>query len=246
DSTNYSCVYDALFTSLACVWAESPELWSQRLIDCNPLLGIWAMAMAQNSLEPERARNVVRMRLHSQDAADFPLGPRGVKLDALFMAIAEGRTYGSAKTYCEGCGYAIPGTIHTFGQYTEYVEADTSEWCNSAAMVSVPIRLPSTKLSYLRTPGNTETNATTHYEVNFPHHNGVTTLKLRGLIYHSQMEGHSIGHFTSVVIDAEGIMWYHDGITTKRTCINNGRFADVASPFTLHRRHNQRLSAAIY
>ncbi|KAJ7828417.1 hypothetical protein B0H13DRAFT_1656304, partial [Mycena leptocephala] len=29
DSTNYSCAYDALFTSLACVWAENPELWSQ-------------------------------------------------------------------------------------------------------------------------------------------------------------------------------------------------------------------------
>ncbi|KAJ7828418.1 hypothetical protein B0H13DRAFT_1656303 [Mycena leptocephala] len=83
-------------------------------------------------------------------------------------------------------------------------------------------------------------------ELNFPHRNGVTTLKLRGLIYHSQMEGHSIGHFTSVVVDAEGIMWYHDGITTKRTCINNGRFADVANPLTLHRRHDQRLSAAIY
>ncbi|KAJ7908618.1 hypothetical protein B0H13DRAFT_2496531 [Mycena leptocephala] len=186
DSTNYSCAYDALFTSLACVWAENPELWSQRLIDCNPLLGIWATAMAQNSLEPERARNVVRMRLHSQNAADFPLGPRGVKLDALFMAVAEGRTYGLAK--------------------------------------------PTAK----------------DVELNFPHRNGVTTLKLRGLIYHSQMEGHSIGHFTSVVVDAEGIMWYHDGITTKRTCINNGRFADVANPLTLHQRHGQRLSAAIY
>jgi hypothetical protein len=41
---------------------------------------------------------------------------------------------------------------------------------------------------------------------------------LRGLIYHLLMEH----HFTSVIVDAEGIMCYHDGITTGRTCINNG------------------------
>ncbi|KAJ7091584.1 hypothetical protein C8R44DRAFT_583657, partial [Mycena epipterygia] len=27
DSTNYSCAYDALFTPLACLWDENPEMW---------------------------------------------------------------------------------------------------------------------------------------------------------------------------------------------------------------------------
>jgi hypothetical protein len=46
---------------------------------------------------------------------------------------------------------------------------------------------------------------------------GTATLNLRGLIYHSLMEH----HFTSVIVNAEGIMCYHDGITTGRTCIEN-------------------------
>ncbi|KAJ7863255.1 hypothetical protein B0H13DRAFT_1638286 [Mycena leptocephala] len=64
----------------------------------------------------------------------------------------------------------------------------------------------------------------------------VNTLKLRELIYHSELARQVGSHFTSVVVDAAGNMWYHGGITTRRTCVNNGRLADVQeSLLTLHR-----------
>ncbi|KAJ6586594.1 hypothetical protein B0H10DRAFT_2095096 [Mycena sp. CBHHK59/15] len=67
-------------------------------------------------------------------------------------------------------------------------------------------------------------------------------MKLRGLIYHSQ----AASHFTSIVVDA-GSMWYHDGITTRRACVNNGRFADLRDLQSLHRRsHEEVLCAVIY
>ncbi|KAJ6517750.1 hypothetical protein DFH09DRAFT_940166 [Mycena vulgaris] len=72
--------------------------------------------------------------------------------------------------------------------------------------------------------------------------NSNVTLKLRGLIYHSEIAA----HFTSVVLDAEGLMWYHDGITTKRTCVNNGRYSVLRDLLTIHWRHEERLCAAIY
>ncbi|KAJ6540228.1 hypothetical protein B0H10DRAFT_2138382 [Mycena sp. CBHHK59/15] len=68
-------------------------------------------------------------------------------------------------------------------------------------------------------------------------------MKLRGLIYHSQ----AASHFTSIVVDAAGSMWYHDGITTRRACVNNGRFADLRDLQSLHRRsHEEVLCAVIY
>ncbi|KAJ7784228.1 hypothetical protein B0H16DRAFT_1296841 [Mycena metata] len=68
------------------------------------------------------------------------------------------------------------------------------------------------------------------------------TLRLRGLIYHSQMAK----HFTSVVMDAAGTMWYHDGITTRRNCVNTGKFKDLQDRRSLHRRGEQLLCAVIY
>jgi hypothetical protein len=35
-------------------------------------------------------------------------------------------------------------------------------------------------------------------------------MKLRGMIYHCDTS--TVGHFTSIVIDAGGKMWHHDGI----------------------------------
>jgi hypothetical protein len=43
-------------------------------------------------------------------------------------------------------------------------------------------------------------------------------LKVRGLIYHGNF------HFTSCIIGTDGIVWYHDGITTGSTCENVGDF----------------------
>jgi hypothetical protein len=74
----------------------------------------------------------------------------------------------------------------------------------------------------------------------------VETLNLRGLIYHSELAGQVGGHFTSVVVDAAKNMWYHDGMTTRRTSVNNGRLADVPDLLTLHSQNEQRLCAVIY
>ncbi|KAJ7939757.1 hypothetical protein B0H13DRAFT_1586961 [Mycena leptocephala] len=264
DSTNYSCGYDAFFTSLACLWRKDPDVWTHRLAECSPLLGLWATTMNQNILVPEEARNTVRRVLHLRNAADFPMGPRYIKLDALLAAVTDVRSYGSTVTSCDECGYRLPGFIQTFGQYINVwntnalrrkypngltllqwfqhqfdCQVDRCPQCTWNGMERKMRRLTTVHaIPSLMIIGINFNTLLLSEEIKF----GPATLKLRGLIYHSPMEH----HFTSVIVDAEGIMWYHDGITTRRTCINNGRFADVADPLTLHRRHDQRLSAAIY
>jgi len=41
-------------------------------------------------------------------------------------------------------------------------------------------------------------------------------LDIRGLIYHGDF------HFTSCIIGTDGMVWYHDGITTRNSCENEG------------------------
>src|ERR1700683_4818346 len=48
-------------------------------------------------------------------------------------------------------------------------------------------------------------------------------LYVRGLIYHEDF------HFTSRIIGTDGIVWYHDGITTGSSCENEGDFDKLSS-----------------
>ncbi|KIM78557.1 hypothetical protein PILCRDRAFT_75281, partial [Piloderma croceum F 1598] len=43
-------------------------------------------------------------------------------------------------------------------------------------------------------------------------------LDVRGLIYHGDF------HFTSRIIGTDGMVWYHDGMTTGSSCENEGDF----------------------
>ena len=48
-------------------------------------------------------------------------------------------------------------------------------------------------------------------------------LDVRGLIYHGDF------HFTSCIIGNDGIVWYHDGMTTGSSCENEGDFDKMSS-----------------
>jgi hypothetical protein len=48
-------------------------------------------------------------------------------------------------------------------------------------------------------------------------------LDVRGLIYHGDF------HFTSRIIGTDGIVWYHDGMTTGSSCENEGDFDKLSS-----------------
>jgi hypothetical protein len=69
------------------------------------------------------------------------------------------------------------------------------------------------------------------------------TLRLQGLIYHSQ----SALHFTCIVVDAGGGLWFHDGMTTRRSTSYMGNLHTIGDRRWLHRLDNdKKLAAAIY
>ncbi|KAJ7831365.1 hypothetical protein B0H13DRAFT_1915473 [Mycena leptocephala] len=232
DGTNYSCAYDAFFVPLACLWRDNPQLWTQRLADCSPLLGLWAIVMSDNREVPEEARDAVRMVLNFQNAADFPLGARGIKLDTLFTAVTDSRrSYGSAVTFCEECGYNLPGVIDTFGHYIDVYNTNVlrrrhpagptlSQWfqyhfdcevnqcpaCRSTGRQKKMRQLTTIREvpSLLILCININTLKLDPYLKFGQNDDNANTLKLRGLIYHSEIAGQVGGHFTSVAVDAGG------------------------------------------
>ncbi|KAJ7832810.1 hypothetical protein B0H13DRAFT_1654042 [Mycena leptocephala] len=270
NSTNYSCAYDALFTPLGEILQDNPEIWKERLTACSPLLGLWALSMAESPNIPENARDSVRRLLHFQDPVSFPLGPRNIKLDSLLTSMTDRRSYGKGYSYCEKCGYQRPGTIETLGQYIDISLprsiTDThpqgmlaQEWfdyhfdrpygrcpnCNNNQCAAYLRRV--TKITELPTfllLSISTKDILLEHKLSFKSDTQHKSLQLRGLIYHSAQEQ----HFTSVVVDKSGLFWYHDGMTTKSYCKRMINIKEIKDLRALHRigTNDEILAAAMY
>jgi hypothetical protein len=64
-------------------------------------------------------------------------------------------------------------------------------------------------------------------------------LGVMGLIYHGDF------HFTSHIIGTDGIVWYHDGMTTRSSCENEGDF-DKFSSRNLLKYKGKKLILVVY
>jgi hypothetical protein len=64
-------------------------------------------------------------------------------------------------------------------------------------------------------------------------------MHIRGLVYHGNF------HFTSRIIGTNGIVWYHDGMTTRSGCENEGDF-DKLSPRKLLKCKRKKLILVVY
>jgi hypothetical protein len=66
-----------------------------------------------------------------------------------------------------------------------------------------------------------------------------TTLHLKGLMYHGDY------HFTCQIINESGNIWFHDGMTTGRGTLKEGKFGSVGQP-NLKECRNKQLCLVIY
>jgi hypothetical protein len=64
-------------------------------------------------------------------------------------------------------------------------------------------------------------------------------LNVRGSIYHGDF------HFTSCIIGIDGIVWYHDGMTTGSSCEIEGDFNKFSSKELLKCKY-KRLISVVY
>jgi hypothetical protein len=64
-------------------------------------------------------------------------------------------------------------------------------------------------------------------------------LYLRGIVYHGD------NHFTSRLISNSGKIWYHDGMVTKETCIEDGTLEETCDD-DLRRCQDKDFVLAVY
>jgi len=235
DGDNYSCAYDGLFIMLFEIWSTDVKVWTRRFKAINQhhlksLTVCFKYMDGQTSFET--ARDAIRREIHAQNPAEFTYGTGGTSVTALTAAIlAPHDIVAVLKPECIECDYS--GPIMDDGlQFLLYEKADTpkstSQWLgslkhhthercpNCSSALTQPISFVSA-LNVLAFDINSR-NIKISKTLKFLQDGESIVLKVRGLIYHGNF------HFTSRIIGTDGIVWYHDGITTGSTCENEGDF----------------------
>ena len=104
---------------------------------------------------------------------------------------------------------------------TSVLEHETHERCPqcfSAMMQPISFKFAPNVLIFEINSRNIKVSKTLIFE------QGETgVLDVKGLIYHGDC------HFTSCIIGIDGIVWYHDGMTTGISCENEGNFDKMSS-----------------
>jgi hypothetical protein len=269
DSRNYSCAYDSLFVPLSFILQDDPVAWRVKFSNMHPLLGLWILSLQQTPNSPETARDNVRQILNFRNPEQFPVGPQGLRLDDLYMAVTNRLSYANSVRTCPSCHFQIPGEISVLNQMI-HVNARAlqnlypngvplSEWfrysfsqpsnnCPPCSQNGINIRTRRittvSEVPPVLFVSLDSDKLILDEKLSFLTAMGEKQLRLRGLVYFCQTTP-EMGHFTSVSVDRTGKTWYHDGISTRRTYIE-GSLLSAIPPLTLHRRGAESLCTAIY
>ncbi|KAJ6522930.1 hypothetical protein DFH09DRAFT_938153 [Mycena vulgaris] len=268
DNRDHSCAYDATFTILNNLWAEDNLAWTHRFSDLSPLMEKYALNLnsmvqrAGSSLE--QVRDGLRSQMHSINPGHFPYGPNSTSIDKLAGVLLPSKSYGSGKQSCLTCGFADPLEYSLF-------EASVSAGLSGRRDYPVPVPLqdwirdnlalgrgvcPACRLNNVRSkmfmiPKLTDVPGIMLIDINhdrlsfsdqlgFDSAGVMVKLNLRGIIYGGQ------NHFTCRFIDSNGTVWFHDGISTGRTCIRDASLEGRYDPMALHKCGEKLAVAVIY
>jgi hypothetical protein len=241
DGNNYSCAYDSLFIVLYEIWSNDTKVWTRRFKEINQhhlkSLSVCFKNYMNGQATFETARDTIRHGLHSQSPAQFPYGTRGTSVAALTSAILAPHDFVAISSpECTNCEYFEP-PINDRLEFVLHEKEDmaksTCKWlgslehethekcphCLSAMMQPISFKSTPSVLVFEINSRNIKVSKTLKFEQEGEN----VILDIRGLIYHGDF------HFTSRIIGTDGIVWYHDGITTRSSCENEGDFNKFSS-----------------
>ena len=157
----------------------------------------------------------------------FPKGKNSASVGELAtILLKDERLNGRSEIYCENCDYIKSDYADNVGYCFDLslqAITSTSQWMTSPTLTehdqcpecletlvhSIKFdKVP--KLLILEYPF---TNIRISHKIKVKAENNSSILGLRGTVYHGD------NHFTSRFISSNGTIWYHDGITTGRQCI---------------------------
>ncbi|KAJ7753768.1 hypothetical protein B0H16DRAFT_1316716 [Mycena metata] len=245
DAADYSCAYDTTLGILANIWLHNPDLWSERFCTIGPYFLYWTLLLRRSrefQLPLEAARDSMRARMHTARPIDFPYGPNGTSIDRIARIILPETTHATGQQWCPTCGYqdsdvhhllepylctavsgaqltAYPGGYPVSEWMKSYLSSTTSR-CPACSQNAQRVRL---QMRYKVTTvppimiitvdcGKTLFSRSLHFDVD----GTMVVSRLRGIIYSGS------AHFTSRYVSAHGSVWFNDGMTTARNCVEEG------------------------
>jgi hypothetical protein len=241
DGDNYSCAYDALLTISYEIWSIDTKAWTRKFKEINQhhlkSMSSCFKKYMNGQASFETARDTIRHEIHSQSPAQFPYGTRGTSVSALASAILAPQNFVAISSpECTNCEYSeasIDDRLNFVLYEKEDTPKSTSHWlrslehethercpqCFSAMMQPISFKSAPNVLIFEINSRNIKLNKTLKFE----QEGETVVLDVRGLIYHGDF------HFTSRIIGTDGIVWYHDGMTTGSGCENEGDIDKLSS-----------------
>ena len=240
-----SCAYDSVLVILYYSYLSCPKEWQSRIQQYTHLLGEFYSNLNQNSTALEVTRDNLRLMLNSIDPSRFPSdSSRGASALEVFSEMTqcikpcfqvskrctqcgeETLQYSSQTVW--DCGNSVwknhPTKLRSSRNQSiqQWIKAFMTQKCRRACTCS-GVRVQTYTLWSSPPPflifnvSEIEVKVTSRIKV-FNH-----TYNLIGIIYYGGF------HFTSRIIDRDSNIWYHDGMTTGRQCIQESNVKDIDS-----------------
>src|ERR1700734_1386815 len=241
DGDNYSCAYAALFMVLYEIWSTDTKVWTKQFKEINQhhlkSLSVCFKKYMNGQATFETARDTIRHEIHTKNPEQFPYGTRGTSVAALTSTILAPHGFVAISSpVCTSCEYSEPSiddrlefvlhekedTPKSTCKWLGSLEHETHEKCPhcfSAMMQPINFKSAPSVLVFEINSRKIKVSETLKFE----QEGETVVLNVRGLIYHGDF------HFTSRIIGTDGMVWYHDGMTTGSSCENEGDFDKLSS-----------------
>ena len=237
DGINWSCAYDSLFVIIHMIWKQNPQIWTDRLKALGStyltLLVDGFSQVTQRELTLEAVRDDIRRQLHSKHPIQFPMGHVGTSVAELAVAImTPSDPVSICQVTCLNCGFRHESRQgYVLHATTQLITITTSQWMDSLSETTnilCPECLLEAPTLYNQPPTllcleYPNCNLITSHVIKVKTAIGTRNLYLRGIVYHGRY------HFTSRIIDKDGRIWYHDGMTTGKTVCEDGNLQSMTN-----------------
>jgi hypothetical protein len=250
-----SCAYDAALTVLHAIWTDDPKHWTHIFKTINePLLGKLAQDFGKhkaNSLQLETARDNLRQRLAQLSQEQFKWGEltsihhlvqtllttTAITIDSTLDCMQNHNSH-EEKQEANNC-YMVSGIASSAISISEWIKDWKEETQHPCATCGQPMTLryqfrhPWPIMAFDLAWKKTKIDHQFSLSVN----GARKQYQLRGIIYFGN------NHFTSRIISHTGQTWFHDGMETGKSVIDEG---DIQYIKVLNMCQGKQASLAIY
>jgi len=240
EETTLSCAYDSILTILHHIFVDNRERWDESFSRLNDFFSIMTQGWDNSEqCSLEEVRNRIRLPLSQGDPESFPYdNKQGTDIYALVREVFSGSGCESTvQEICEMCETVCSESSVTYpfwhldgnsaGTVSKEFQKSLNGQLTRRCVYCRTKLVKSTRFSNDSPPVvilsllNANLKITQKIVVQSSTEDVKSSYRLRGVVYHGSY------HFTARIIDSNNCVWYHDGMTTGKDCVYEGKWKDI-------------------